>query len=101
MVYYAVMNTLVASWGGQLRARIGRLAQRVSDWSVAKQQREEDMELKPEAQWELLAMMEDTNDESPAFETKEEMDAYLDEAVRKYREGKEEAVNGALYLSGE
>ena len=82
------MNILVASWGGRLRAHIGRLAQRVSDWSVAKRQREEDVELKPEVQRELLAMMEDTSDESPAFETKEEMDAYLDEATRKYREGR-------------
>ena len=89
MVYYAVMNTLVASWGGQLRARIGRLAQRVSDWSVAKQQREEDMELKPEVKRELLAMMEDDTDLSPEFDNAEDAIAYLHEEARKYREGKQ------------
>ena len=44
------------------------------------------MELKPEVKRELLAMMEDVSDESPAFETfetKEEMDAYLDEEANK------------------
>ncbi len=49
MVYCIAMNTLVASWGGRLRARIGRFAERVSAWSAAKErQREEDMELKQE-----------------------------------------------------
>ena len=83
------MNTTVVLWVGRLGMRIERLGLRLCAWLVAKKrQQEENMELKPEVQRELLAMMEDTSDESLAFETKEEMDAYLDEAVRKYRERK-------------
>ena len=35
------------------------------------------MELKPEVKRELLAMMKDTSDESPAFDTVEEFLAHL------------------------
>ena len=78
MVYCIAMNTLVASWGGRLRARIGRLAEQVSAWSAAKErQREEDMELKPEVKRELLAMMEDDADLSLGFDTAEEFVAHL------------------------
>ena len=85
------MNTTIALWGKWLRKRIGRLAQRVSDWSVAKKQREEDMELKPEVKRELLAQLEDAKQGknlSPRFTSLEDAFAYLDEETRKYKEGK-------------
>ena len=86
MVYCIAMNTLVASWGGRLRARIGRFAERVSAWSAAKErQREEDMELKPEVKRELWAQVEDAKQGknlSPRFTTVEDAIAYLHEETR-------------------
>ncbi len=81
VVYCIAMNTLVASWGGRLRARIGRLAEQVSAWSAAKgRQREEDMELKPEVKRELLAQVEDAKQGkniSPGFTDIKDMEKWL------------------------
>ena len=107
------MNTAVVLWGKWLRERIGELGLRIERlgvrieqlglrlcaWSVAKQRQQETdddgfpvIHLSEKAKKRLAKISDEIDagvDMSPAFETKEEMDAYLDEAVRKYREGKE------------
>ena len=98
VVYYTAMNTIAATWSGGLRERIGelglrieRLGLRLCAWSVAKKQREKDMEMKPEVKRELLAQLEDAKQGknlSPRFTSLEDAFAYLDEETRKYKEGK-------------
>ena len=88
------MNTIVASWSGQLRAYIGRLAQRVSDWSVAKRQQETEdgfpvIHLSEKAKKRLAKISDEIDageDLSPAFDNTEDAIAYLHEEAGKYKE---------------
>ena len=100
MVYCTTMNTLVASWGGRLRAHIGRLAERVSEWSVARERTDKatslktdeefdafiaalpasDLKLKPEVEARVMKGIEEVEqgkDLSPGFDTVEEFVAHL------------------------
>ena len=98
------MNTIAASWGGRLRTHIGRLAQQVSDWSVAKERIDKaasksthlktdeefdafiaalpasDLKLKPEVEARVMKGIEEVEqgkDLSPGFDTVEEFVAHL------------------------
>ena len=96
MVYYAVMNTIAAAWGWgfqnrieRLGVRIERLGQRLSAWAKVKKR---EIAEKAEANLPVIQLsdeaaerLERSADEaeqgigmSPAFETSEEMDAWLD-----------------------
>ena len=100
MLYYTAMNTLVASWSGRLRARIGRVLQWVSRQARAdtatpkstypKTDEEfnaliaalpkSDLKLKPEVEAEIKKEIEEAEQGigvSPTFETAEEFIAYL------------------------
>ena len=95
MVYYAVMNTIAATWSGGLRERIGelglrieRLGRRMSAWAAAKKRQKAE---KAEADLPVIQLsdeaaerLERSADEaergigmSPVFDTAEEFIAYL------------------------
>ena len=99
------MNTIVASWGGGFRYRIGRLGerierlgQRMSAWAKAKQRQAAE---KAEANLPVIQLsdeaaerLERSADEarrgigvSPRFSSTEDAIAYLHEEVRKHKEG--------------